>query len=62
MVGQKEKITVLIASIKEREKQLRVVLDRIGEQEWKISSPDYRLEVILILNFYDEIPDWLEKY
>jgi len=45
-----EKITVLIASVKEREEQLKTVLSRI------YNNVD---EIHLILNFYEKIPKWV---
>ena len=43
--------TALIASVKEREKSLKIVLKRIYDQVDKIE---------LILNFYDSVPEWLK--
>lgn len=48
-----EKITVLIASVKEREQQLRIVLNRLVDQY-------DLLEIHLVLNYYDEVPSWLD--
>ena len=48
---RQEKITVLIASVKEREKSLRIVLDRIYDQVDSIE---------LVLNFYIDVPKWLD--
>ena len=45
-----EKITVLLASVKEREKSLKLVLGRIY---------DYVDVIELVLNYYEEIPEWI---
>ena len=45
-----EKITVLIASVKEREEQLKIVLSRIYD---KVD------EIHLVLNWYEAFSDWL---
>ena len=52
-----EKITVLIASVKQREQQLEIVIDRIAQQHG-----EYKITVHLVLNFYDEIPAWLSQF
>jgi hypothetical protein len=47
----KEKIRVLIASVKAREEQLKIVLKRIYD---KVD------EIDLVLNWYEEVPDWIK--
>lgn len=53
----KEKITVLIASVKEREAQLKIVLNRLinqcmGQYEF--------VEFYVVLNWYKEVPEWIK--
>jgi len=52
-----EKITILIASVLEREHQLKIVLNRIASQ-----IGYHNIDVHVVLNFYDEIPIWAPSY
>ena len=56
-----ENITVLIASVKEREGQLKLVLDCIENQRFFNLHPT-KVTVNLVLNFYADWPDWLGLY
>lgn len=48
----KEKIIAFIATVKERELQLKIVLSQIYDQVDKIH---------LVLNWYEEIPEWIKN-
>ena len=51
-----EPITVLIASVKEREEQLKIVLNRLLHQtKWQW------INCHVVLNWYDEVPVWIKN-
>lgn len=52
-----ERITVLIASVLEREEQLKIVVERIAQQ-----YGGHKVIIQLVLNFYNEVPEWLSQF
>ena len=52
-----ERITVLIASVKEREEQLRIVIERIAKRQ-----TERDIHAMVVLNFYDSVPEWIKQY
>lgn len=59
MSEKQEKITVLLATVKEREEVLKVVLERIYQQ-LDDKYFDYGIEIHLVLNYYTEVPEWIK--